>query len=284
MTNTTVTPHKKPFMKGLNLSFGLLSMSGSVISPKRSNAALEESFKMVCPRHPEDPHGVKQRYVCTNEQDEVGFLPSECLKGKETDDGLVLVTNEAIAAVRLSDLPEKTLELRAHPYEASSTFASGSAYIFQPDIPQPFYATLMQLVDEQGVVSTENGPKMLVGLVSYRKGSEAFVRVERWGDQLILRELVRPEDVDLFQPVDASVDTKLLDMARQLIDAQAEPFDPDTYKASVRERIAELIQQAKDGEVDIEALKPESQAKVMDMAALLEQSLAAAKAKKSKKK
>lgn len=282
MTTTDIIPIKTPYIKGLSLQFGLLSMTGSVFSPKVANAATGEKFSMVCPLHPADPHGVKQRYVCINDQDGNSFVPGDCLKGKETDDGMVIVSADAVKAVRTSDLPEKTLDLRAHPYTVASTFANGSAYIFQPDVPQAFYATLMELVDEQGVVTTESGPKMLVGLVSFRKGIETFVRVERWDDQIVLRELIRPEDVDQFPAVDASVDTKLLDMARQLIDAQAEPFDPDTYKASVRERIAELLEQAKTGEVDIEALKPE--AKVMDMAALLEQSLAAAKAKNKSKK
>lgn len=281
---TTLAPAKKPYLKGLNLQFGLLSMTGSVLSPKRANAAGAEAFKMACPLHPETPHGIKQRYVCEENLDGDVFEQSDCLKAKVTDDGWVLVDAAAAAAVKQSPLPEKTLELRSHPYEPSSTFASGAAYIFQPDVPQQFYATLLQLVNEQGVVTTESGPKMLVGLVAFRKGNETFVRIERWGDQLVLRELVRPEDVDQFAPIDASVDTKLLDMARQLIDAQAEDFDPEAYKASVRDRIATLVEQSKNGEVDVEALKPQSQAKVMDMAALLEQSLAAAKTTKRGKK
>lgn len=281
-TATQVQP--KRYLKDVTLSFGLLSMTGSLFTPKRANAAKEESFKMACPLHPETPHGVKQRYVCEEAPDDEAFLPSDCLKARDTSDGLVIVPAEAVAAAKESDLPERTLELRAHPYEPASTFASGSAYIFQPDVAHQFYATLMEMVDEQGMIVTESGPKMLVGLVAYRKGTESFVRVERWGRQLVLRELIRPEDISQFEPIEVSVETKLLDMARQLVDVQAEPFNPEVYKASVRERIAQIVEAAQDGELDVTTLAP-AKPKVVDMTALLEQSLQAAKAaKKGKRK
>lgn len=276
---TTATAAKRPHLKSLNLSFGLLSMTGNVMTVKKANSAKEENFKMVCPLHADDPHGVKQRYACEHEPDGETFLPGECLKGRETDDGMVIVSAEAAKSVRESDLPEKTLDLRAHPYEPATTFAFGNAYVFVPDAAHQFYSVLLQLIDEQGVIQTESGAKMLVGLVSFRKGSESFVRAERWGSQIVLRELLRPEDVDQFPTLDGTVDTKHIDLARQLIDAQSEDFDPETYKASVRDRIAALVEAAKNGEVDLTP-KTKAEPKVADISALLEQSLAAAKAKK----
>lgn len=275
MTSTAVK--KRPFVKGLNLSFGLLSLSGDVLPPKRSGIAKEESFKMVCPHHPDTPHLVSQRYVCAEGLEPEPVLPSDCLKGREVDDAIILVDKDAVKEVRLATVPEKTLDLAAHPYDPTTTFASGNAYVFQPDAANQFYSALLLLVDEQGVVETESGPKMLVGLVAFRKNSETFVRLERWGKQLVLRELVRPEDVDTFEPLDGTVDTKVVDMARQLVDAQSDEFDPETYKASVRDRIASLTEQAAGGEVAVKAL---AAAPKVDTMALLEASLAAAKAKK----
>lgn len=226
---------KRPYLKGLNLSFGLLSMTGNVITVKRTGADKEVQGKMVCPLHPETPHGVKQKYACENDVDGETFLPGACLKGKEVDGNLVLLDGDAFVDARTSDLPEKTLDLQAHPYEPSTTFAQGNAYVFAPDGQHQFYSVLMQLIDEQGVVQTESGPKMLVGLLSFRKGNESFVRLERWGGQIVLRELLRPEDVDQFPTLDGTVDTKHIDLARQLIDAQSEEFDPEMYKSRVRE-------------------------------------------------
>lgn len=279
MSGTTVA--RRPYVKDLSIQFGLLSSRGSLVTPMKPGAGKSsEGFKMLCPTHISDPHGVKQRYVCEQDTDSDPFLPGDCLKGREDEDGnLVAVSAEAAAAVRLSDLPEKTLELRAHPYEASNTFASGGAYVYLPDRADQFYATLFESVDSNGVIQTDEGPFMLVGMFSPRKGSEVFCRLERWGDSLVIRELMRPEDVDTFEKVDASVDTKLLDMARQLIVAQAEPFTAEEYKASVRDRIANLIETAKAGGVDIDSLKPKVP-EVTDISALLEQSLKQAKAKK----
>lgn len=272
---------KRPTLAGLNVTFGLLSMKGNVLTVKKANSNKSEEFKMVCPLHPETPHGVKQCYVCINDTAGETFLPGECLKGREEGDDLILVPKDAIADARQGgDLPAKTLELRAHPFDPSATFASGSAYVFQPEAASQFYATLLALMDTDGVIQTESGPKVLVGLVSLRKGSETFMQLDRWGDQLVLRELVRPEDVDSFEPVDAVADTKLLNMARQLIDATAEEFDPEVYKASVRDRIAALVEQAKNGEIDLEVFAKPT-ATVDDMAAILEASLEAAKAKKA---
>jgi hypothetical protein len=275
MSDTAI--QKKPFVRGLNLTFGLLSVNGNVLNVRKPNVKAEESFKMICPLHPSTPHLVSQRYVCADGIDPEPFLPGDCLKGRPTDDGYVVVDADEAKAIRTSDIPPKTLDLAAHPYEPSSTFASGGAYVFAPESANQFYSTLLLLVDEQGVVETESGPKMLVGLVAYKKGSETFVRLERWGKQLVLRELIRPQDVDEFQPTEGTVDTKVLDMARQLIDAQAEDFDPDAYRAKVRDRIAALVEQAADGQVDVKALTAAPRESIED---LLMKSLEAAVAKK----
>lgn len=274
---TTATNTKRPVLTGLKLSLGLLSMSGSVLTVKRTNSGKAAETKMVCPLHPDQPHGVKQRYACELAPTGATFWPADCLKGIPGADGkLAVVQADAVKEARISELPERTLDLTSHPYDATTTFPQGLAYVFNPDGQQQFYNILLQLVDEQGVVQTESGPRMLVGLVTFRKGSESFVRVERWGSQLVLRELVRPEEVDEFVTLEGSVDTKNLDMARQLIDAYAEDFDAEAYKSRVGERIAELA--GTEGEAPAPKVKLEP--KVQDISALLEQSLLAAKAAK----
>ncbi len=273
----TTAVKKRPYVSGLKVTLGLLSTVGNVLNVKRPNAGVEEKFKHACPAHPDTPHGVTQRYICAEGLDDELYATGDLLKGKETDDGWVLVSPEDVAKVRASALPEKTLELQAHPYTPLATFASGGAYIFQPDSADQFYSTLLLLVDENGVVVTESGAQMIVGLVSFRKNTESFVRVERWGEQLVLRELIRPEDIDTFEPLEISVESKVLDMAKQLLDAQSEEFDPETYKSSVRDRIAALVEGAEGGE----AIAPVEKVEKQDTFALLEASIAAAKAKKA---
>lgn len=273
----TTAVKKKPYVKGLRVTLGLLSTVGDVLNVKKPNAGAEAKSKYACPLHPDTPHGVEQRYICSENPDEEPFTPGECLKGKETPDGFVILNQEELAKARLSALPAKTLELRAHPYASDETFASGGAYIFQPESADDFYSTLLLLVDEKGVVETESGPQMIVGLVALRSNSEAFVRVERWGDQLVLRELIRPEDLDTFEPLEVSVESKMLDMAKMLLDAQSEEFDPETYKSAIRERIAQLSVLELGAEAPVVSSRQEKQ----DTFALLEASIAAAKAKKA---
>lgn len=273
----TTAVKKRPYVSGLKVTLGLLSTVGNVLNVKRPNAGVEEKFKYACPAHPDTPHGVSQKYVCAEGLDDELYSTGDLLKSKDTDGGLVIVTAEDVAAVKASSLPEKTLSLQAHPYSPMATFASGGAYIFQPASADEFYSTLLLLVDENGVVETESGAQMIVGLTSFRKNTESFVRVERWGDQLVLRELVRPEDIDTFEPLEVSVESKMLDMAKMLLDAQSEEFDPETYKSAVRERIAALVE-GSEGEL---APAPIAKAEKQDTFALLEASIAAAKAKKA---
>lgn len=266
----------KPYVKGLTITSGLLSMSGNVFTPKRPNAAATESFNLACPAHTDKPHKVSQRYVCPEDDTIDPFLPAECLKGKEVNGELKLFSKEDIEAAKKSDLPARTLELSFHPYDPTRTFASGSAYIFQPETPQQFFATLLESLDSNGVVTTDSGPKMACGLVSLRAGTEAFVRLERWGNQLVLREMVRPEDVAEFDEVDASVDVKNINLFKQLVDATAEEFDPEAYKSRLRDRIAALVDAGGDGTVPAPV---ERKTTAPDLEALLRASIEAAKGK-----
>lgn len=263
-------------VKGLNLSFGLLSVVGDVLNVKRPNAAKDEQFKKICPLHPGDPHLVSQRYVCADGLADDVLLPSECLKGRPVEDGFKIVSQDDISKAKESEIPKKTLDLAAHPYDPTTTFASGQAFVFRPEAANQFYSALLLLVNEQGVVETETGDKMLVGLTSFRSGSEAFVRLERWGSQLVLRELIRPEDVDSFESIDGTVETKVIDMARQVIEAQSEEFDPSAYRSRVRERIAALVEAEGEGVQPLTTARPKE-----DTMALLEATLAEAKARKA---
>lgn len=269
------TALKKSYVNNVTISLGLLSVTGNIYSPTKVNAKKDEQFKMACPLHPDTPHGVKQRYVCEQEHDNI-FEPSDCLSARVDGDKWTIVNKDDIAAAKASDLEPRKLELTAHPYDPMTTFASGGAHVFLPsEVDSGVYAAFLELVDERGVVETDDGPQMLCGIVSLRKGSETFERLERWGDQLVLRELVRPQDVDEFQKIDTDVSVKELDMARQLIATLSEEFDADRYKSSIRERIVALAESGESGEVPAFKAKTEKE----DLSSLLARSLEIAKEK-----
>lgn len=274
----TATPRPKVYLKDFTISTGLLSVRGNIFTPSKPNAKAAESFKMACPLHPGTPHGVKQKYACINDPEGSTVDPGDCLSARVVDDKFVLVSKDDKKSAKKSDLEKGRLDLRAHPYSESTTFALGNAYVFQPAGAEKFYATLLEAVDAAGVVQTDDGPIMLVGMVAFREGTESFVRLERWGNQLVIRELLRPEDVQAFPNLDSSVDTKDLNVFRMLMAATSEEFDPTDYKSAARERIA-LLTQSTSGTVAVVAPVKSVTA---DYSALLEQSLAAIKAKKEK--
>jgi DNA end-binding protein Ku len=112
---------------------------------------------------------------------------------------------------------------------------------------------------------------------------------------MIFHDEVVPHDEldDLPDSKDLNVSDREVKMAQQLIDSLSSEFDPSQYRDEYRDKVLELIERKAQGEeiaVQPEAPKP---AKVPDLMAALEASLAAVKtdgkeeagrAKKSSKK
>jgi DNA end-binding protein Ku len=91
-------------------------------------------------------------------------------------------------------------------------------------------------------------------------------------------EVISPEDIDdLPAAKDLKASERELKMAQQLIDSLSADFEPEKYHDEYREKVLELIERKAAGEeiaVQPEAPKP---AKVPDLMAALEASLAAVK-------
>lgn len=273
---------KRPQKTNLQINMGLLSMVVDVFSPRITNATKATKLHMCCPQwaeHAEEPHGVKQRYVCEQTLDaEQGLWePGELagLKYQTVDKKNVIVTGDEVASIKEENKFE-SLEIRPHPHDDAHVLAAGNVYVVQPQVASQFYSTLLALVGPDGAIATESGPKMLVGEVTIKSGSNLFVRLENWNGQLVMRELVRPEEVDSWEPVDSTADTKQVDLARQLIEAQSEAFDPDEYKSRATAALKALLtERSETGEMPAETVvKPQKAAE--DITALLEASLAAA--------
>jgi DNA end-binding protein Ku len=90
-------------------------------------------------------------------------------------------------------------------------------------------------------------------------------------------EVVSPDTLDEFPDDDeGSVSDREVEMAQQLIGSLTAPFEPEKYHDEYRERVLELIEAKASGQ-EIAIQPPEEPAKVPDLMAALEQSLAAAK-------
>jgi DNA end-binding protein Ku len=102
------------------------------------------------------------------------------------------------------------------------------------------------------------------------------IETMRYADEVLPRDELVPED-----------DVKLTDreraMARQLIESLAsEDFEPEKYHDEYREQVLELIERKAAGEAIIAEPVVEAPAKVLDLVAALEQSLAKAETAKDR--
>jgi len=111
---------------------------------------------------------------------------------------------------------------------------------------------------------------------------ENLVAIRATGDVLTMAtmvfhdEVIDPGTIDEVPDDDAEASKREIEMAEQLIESLTGDFEPEKYHDEYRERVLELIEAKAAGE-EISIQPPEEPAKVPDLMAALEQSLAAAK-------
>jgi DNA end-binding protein Ku len=116
------------------------------------------------------------------------------------------------------------------------------------------------------------------------RSKEALVAIRPAGDLLMMETMIFHDEVvphdeidDLPEASDLKVSDREVKMAQQLIDSLSSEFDPSRYRDEYRDKVLELIERKASGEeiaVQPEAPQP---ARVPDLMAALEASLAAVK-------
>ena len=129
----------------------------------------------------------------------------------------------------------------------------------------------------------EASDKVAIARVVIRS-KEALVAIRPAGDILMMETMIFHDEVvphddidDLPDSGDLKVSDREVKMAQQLIDSLSSEFDPSQYRDEYRDKVLELIERKAQGEeitVQPEAPAP---AKVPDLMAALEASLAAVK-------
>jgi len=116
------------------------------------------------------------------------------------------------------------------------------------------------------------------------RSKEQLVAIRPSGDVLMMEtmlfhdEVVPAHDIeDLPEEKELKATDRELKMAQQLIDSLSSEFDPTSYRDEYREKVLELIEMKASGqEIAVQPEAPEP-AKVPDLMAALEASLAAVK-------
>jgi DNA end-binding protein Ku len=252
------------------LTFGgdyLVTIPVEIHSATKSGARV--SFNQI-----HGPSGQRVRY--TKSVDGVGPIENaDIVKGYELENNEYLLIEPAdLASIKM---------------EANKTFDLVQ-FVKKCEIPPLYYDKPYYVIpsDDRGqeayrVVRDALRKSETVGLGQMiMRGQEYLCSIEACGDGLLMGTLFYADEVaqadPLFQHVaDATVDDDLLDIAKQLIERKAAPFNPeaftDRYDVAVRELIEAKKSNAKTPRTRAGKSGPAPTTNVVDLKAALEASL-----------
>jgi DNA end-binding protein Ku len=221
---------------------------------------------------------IQQKRVDPETGDEVGY--DDIVKGFElTKDRYVVLTPDELDALD----PERTRTIDIEDFVALA------------EIDPVYYDHPYWLVPDKGAAKAygllleamRDAGKVAIARVVLRS-KEQLVAIRPAGRGLMMEtmifadEVVPPDDIeDLPEESELKVSDRELKMARQLIDSLTTDWEPEKFTDEYREKVLDLIERKAQGEeitVQPEAPKP---ARVPDLMAALEASLAAVKSDSS---
>src|SRR3954468_251053 len=249
------------------ISFGLVNV------PVKLFSAVSRKSVRFHQLHDKDGVRIQQKRVCPADGEEVPY--ENIVKGYEiSPDKYVLIETEELEALD----PKKTRAIEIQEFvdlEEIDPIYFDHPYYLAPDkgAAKPYRLLLQAMQDTN---------KVAIARVVIRQ-KENLVAIRATGDVMTMAtmvfhdEVVSPDTIDEVQEDgEASVSDREVEMAQQLIGSLTAPFEPEKYHDEYRERVMELIEAKASGE-EITIQPPEEPAKVPDLMAALEQSLAAAK-------
>ena len=265
------------------ISFGLVNV------PVKLYSAVSRKTVRFNQLNEKTGNRIQMRRTDPETGDDVPF--DQIVKGFElTKDRYVVITPDELDALD----PDRTRTIQIEEF------------VDQIDIDPIYYDHPYYLVPDKGSAKAyglllnamQASDKVAIARVVIRS-KEALVAIRPAGDILMMETMIFHDEVVPHDEIDDLPDSKDLDvsdrevkMAQQLIDSLSSEFDPSQYRDEYRDKVLELIERKAQGEeIAVQPEAPEP-AKVPDLMAALEASLAAVKpddkqdgggAKKSKK-
>ena len=252
------------------ISFGLVNVPVklySAVSPKTVR------FNQL---NAETGNRISMRRVDPETGDEVAY--DQLVKGYELSrDRYVIVKPEELEAIA----PEKTRTIDIEDFvsldDIDPVYYDHPYWLVPDKGAAKAYALLLEAMRDSG--------KVAIARVVLRN-KEQLVALRPSGDALMMETMVFHDEVvpaddidDLPAASELEVSDRELKMARQLVDSLSSDFEPERYVDEYRDKVLDLIERKASGEeiaVQPEAPQP---AKVPDLMAALEASLAAVKDK-----
>jgi DNA end-binding protein Ku len=250
------------------ISFGLVNV------PVKLYSAVSRKTVRFNQLNAETGNRIQQKRVDPETGEEVGY--DQIVKGYElTKDRYVVITPDELDALD----PEKTRTVDIEDFvdldEIDPVYYDHPYYLVPDKGAAKAYGLLLGAMKEAN--------KVAIARVVLRS-KEQLVAIRPAGDVLMMEtmlfhdEVVPAHDIeDLPEGKELNVTDRELKMAQQLIDSLTSEFDPTSYRDEYREKVLELIEMKASGqEIAVQPEAPEP-AKVPDLMAALEASLAAVK-------
>jgi DNA end-binding protein Ku len=250
------------------ISFGLVNV------PVKLYSAVSRKTVRFNQLNKETGNRIQQKRVDSLTGDEVPF--EQIVKGYElTRDRYVVLTPDELEALD----PERSRTIDIEDFvdlvEIDPIYYDHPYYLVPDKGATKAYGLLLGAMEQAG--------KVAIARVVLRS-KEQLVAIRPAGDLLMMETMIFSDEVvphdeidDLPDAKDLKASDRELKMAQQLIDSLSSSFEPERYSDEYREKVLELIERKAEGqEIAVQPEAPEP-AKVPDLMAALEASLAAVK-------
>ncbi len=252
---------------------------GLVTIPVRLYLATESrgiSFNML---HESCLNRIQMKTYCPH-HDEV-ISRGDTVKGFEyAKDQYVVITDEDLASVPLKTVRSIEIEkfVPAAPSDGEPTRFVKQAYYLEPEpIGKKAYALLREVLAEQDLAAI---CKVVI------KDREVLAALNPYGSAMVLETLHWPDEIRATDELDLpgeDIEVKPAEraMAAQLIAAMTGEFDPAEYRDEYRAALEQVIEAKVEGREIVEPEAPAAGGQLVDLMAMLEASVTAARTAKS---
>jgi DNA end-binding protein Ku len=247
-----------------SISFGLVTVPVRLVSATRSQ---DVRFNQL-----EAETGARIRYRRVSEQTGEEVPNDQIVKGYELEPGrYVVIEGDELAALKPKASRQIEIEDFVDLSEIDPVYFEQPYYLIPDKDAEKAYRLLADVMKEEN--------KVAIGRFVLRS-KEALVAIRPVDGALCLETMRYADEVlepgrDIEMPEDAAAPSEReLDMARQLVNTLAGTFDPEKYRDEYREEVLALIDRKAAGEEVVASPTPEEPAKVLDLMAALEASLA----------
>jgi DNA end-binding protein Ku len=252
------------------IQFGLVTIPVKLYLATESRGGL--SFNLL---HKDDLQRIQMKTYCP----EHGEIPrSDTVRGYEWSKGqYVVIEEEDFEKVPLKTVRAIEIDqfVPADRGGFATTFVKQAYYIEPEPVGRKAFLLLRQVLQDEGLQAV---CKIVL------KDREVLCAMDPFADTMLLSTLFWPDEVrdvnDLDLP-DTDVEFKPAEiaMAKQLVDAMTGDFDATQYRDEYREALLKVIAAKVEGE-EVEAPEPVVETKgLVDLMAVLEASVAAARKK-----